>query len=132
MVTDALARPVADSPTGYRQPSSIHTPEAESPALLRTISPRTLNFDLAGIYPPEEAAPPSPTASSSTHASPTLDPRQQELVHALNSITHLRKHIAFFPDVFTSHTVIICQDEKKEELKPGLGVVKHWADGLDL
>lgn len=52
---------------------------------------------------------------------------QKEMVKMLDKSIHMRKHLAFLPNVFTSHPVIICQDRKNSEHQMGLSVVEHWA-----
>lgn len=52
---------------------------------------------------------------------------QLEMIKMLDETLHMRKHLAFIPNVFTSHPVILCQDAGNPEHQQGLGVVRHWA-----
>ncbi|KAF9516708.1 hypothetical protein BS47DRAFT_626606 [Hydnum rufescens UP504] len=62
-----------------------------------------------------------------------LSTAQHDMIDALNkSIPNMKKHVAFFPGVFTSHTVIVCQDQHNIVHRRGLAIVQHWADIFQL
>lgn len=73
----------------------------------------SITADLSGVY-------------SGDH-SQSLPPLQLEMIKMLDESLHMRKHLAFIPNVFTSHPVILCQDADNPEHQQGLGVVRHWA-----
>ncbi|KAF8335816.1 putative serine esterase-domain-containing protein, partial [Cantharellus anzutake] len=60
---------------------------------------------------------------------PALHDPQKSMALAIKAgLPKMKKHIAFFPGVFTSHKMIICQDERITEHKRGLDVINHCVD----
>jgi len=76
----------------------------------------SVNVDLSGVY--------------STGSSPSLPQIQKDMVRMLNESVHMRKHLVFIPNVFTSHPIIICQNQDIPEHRLGLSAVRHWANNF--
>jgi hypothetical protein len=70
--------------------------------------------------------------SAITPAESTLPQFQLDIIAHMNALPDLKKHVAYFPDVFTSHQVIICQNQDLEAHWPGRKVLKHWTKGFVL
>lgn len=63
---------------------------------------------------------------------PVLTPLQHQIVANLNSIPHLKKHIAFVPHYLSSHALIVCRDPAQfPSHEEGKGVLRHWADRFE-
>ena len=96
-----------------------------SPTRDPVLSPITIpeiNLDLSGIH-----------VEDSLSLRPTLHGIQESMAKDLNTgLPRMRKHITFFPGVFTSHKVIVCQDSSIAEHRRGLDVVRYWADHFAL
>ncbi|EJD52523.1 lipid particle protein, partial [Auricularia subglabra TFB-10046 SS5] len=76
-------------------------------------------------YRDDDSAPPQKGA-------PVLTARQKQIVANLNSIPHLRKHIAFVPHYMNAHAVIVCRDPAQFSAhEEGKGVIRHWADRFE-
>lgn len=73
--------------------------------------------DLSGLYSPGTRQ--------------ILPPIQKEMVKMLNDHLPMKKHLAFFPDTFTSHPVILCKDLDDAECRKGLSIVQHWANRFE-
>ena len=52
------------------------------------------------------------------------------MVRMLDESVHMRKHLAFIPNVFTSHPIIICRDQDIPAHRLGLSAVRHWASNF--
>ena len=64
---------------------------------------------------------------------PELMPVQIKAAKHLNALPNLQKVLAYFPDVYNSHAVIISRDVKRFEFhRRGEGVIRHWADAFVL
>ena len=71
-------------------------------------------------------------AETTQKGAPVLTARQKQIVANLNSIPHLKKHIAFVPHYMNAHAVIVCRDpENFPAHEEGKGVIRHWADRFE-
>ena len=78
------------------------------------------------------------------HASdqqPMLTDSQRRMVRALNELSQMQKHFAFFHPVRNTHGLIVCRDAEEARrvggeweafTEEGEGVLRHWADGFVL
>lgn len=59
---------------------------------------------------------------------PIISPNHKKIVNWLNLLP-IKKEIAYFPEVWNSHPVIVCRDVKHfESHRKGEGVLRHWAN----
>lgn len=64
---------------------------------------------------------------------PVLTPAQCIMITNLNTLPNLSKHIVFIHPIRNSHGTIICRNIKTiSEHRRGEGVLRHWADGMEL
>jgi len=77
----------------------------------------------------------SPDLSSSiyrSHEQPIISPNHKKIVNWLNLLP-IKKEIAYFPEVWNSHSIIVCRDVKHfESHRQGEGVLRHWANSFIL
>ena len=72
-------------------------------------------MDINGLSPP--------------NTQPILSDMQLEIAEMLRESlgSRMRLHLAFIPNVWNSHAVIICQNPKHPEHILGKSAVQHWA-----
>jgi hypothetical protein len=64
---------------------------------------------------------------------PILNEHQHQIAAWLNTLPHLKKEIAFFPDVRMAHAIIISRDVKRFPThRRGENVIRHWAEHLEI
>lgn len=64
---------------------------------------------------------------------PVLTPAQRVMITNLNTLPNLSKHTVFIHPARNSHGSIVCRSIKTmTEHKRGEGVLRHWADGMQL
>ena len=81
-----------------------------------------------------------PPQSSALHrkqrkdkSQPVLTPAQCIMITNLNTLPNLSKHTVFIHPIRNSHGSIICRNIKTiTEHRRGEGVLRHWADGMEL
>jgi len=63
---------------------------------------------------------------------PIISPNHKKIVNWLNLLP-IKKEIAYFPEVWNSHPIIVCRDVKHfESHRKGEGVLRHWANSFIL
>ncbi|KAH6915953.1 lipid particle protein [Coprinopsis sp. MPI-PUGE-AT-0042] len=64
---------------------------------------------------------------------PILNEHQHQIAAWLNTLPHLKKEIAFFPDIRNAHAMIISRDVKRfPSHRRGENVIRHWAEHLEI
>ena len=74
-----------------------------------------------------EGSPPTSVGLKRSHAQQALSDTQIEIVDMLRRSLHMRMHLAFIPNVWNSHAVIICQNPNISDHLFGRSAVEHWA-----
>lgn len=105
-------------------PASPPDANNASPSILNeTLTDSPLSTSVQVSQTTNGTSPPNP-------AGPILSPSQLRMVHWLNSVPSMKKHIVFLDHLRNSHGTIVCRDMETYDFhKRGEGVLRHWADG---
>jgi len=77
-------------------------------------------------------SPDLPSSIYRSHEQPIISSNHKKIVNWLNLLP-IKKEIAYFPEVWNSHPVIVCRDVKHfESHRKGEGVLRHWANSFIL
>ncbi|KAH7108317.1 putative serine esterase-domain-containing protein [Auriculariales sp. MPI-PUGE-AT-0066] len=106
-------------------------PEALA-SVLESKGQRSRSDVKVSVHHAETLEPLVPSTPERRRGEAIFTPLHRRMVADLNSIPHMKKHIAFIPEFRNSHATIIVRDPDQFDFHEiGRGVIRHWIDGFE-
>lgn len=125
--------PSATASTISLPASGASTPKSRWCSKSSTATPPQTKSARSSPPPSTFQIPPSTLIRLKEKEHPILSEHQYQIAAWLNTLPHLKKETAFFPDLRNAHAMIISRDVKRfPSHRRGENVIRHWAEHLEI